>query len=150
MSIEEYIEAAFPNLQACNWQITSEPDEMYNCIAWAIGQTRRPWWPNEFGFWPEGIPPEETIEAFVGALQTVGFVITNDGSVEIGFEKIALFAKNGTPKHASRQLHDGQWTSKLGRNHDITHETLDGVAGDLYGSVIQFLKRPCSATQVNA
>src|SRR6266540_4162673 len=111
MSIEEYIEAAFPNLQSCSWEITSEPDEKYNCIAWAIGQSKRPWWPNEYGFWPEGVPPEETIEAFVAALQTVGFAIASDASVENGCEKIALFAKNGTPKHAARQLSDGQWTS---------------------------------------
>lgn len=141
MTIKKQLESIFPNLQTGDWDITSEPDLRYNCIAWAVGWTNRPWWPNDFGFWPEGIPLEETIGAFVAALGTVGFAICADSSVEEGFEKIAFFAKESIPKHAARQLPDGKWTSKLGQQHDITHSTPEAVAGDQYGSVVMFLKR---------
>jgi hypothetical protein len=66
-----------------------------------------------------------------------------DGRLESGFEKIALFALEGLPKHAARQLQSGRWTSKLGRLEDIEH-TLDDLTGALYGSVALVMKRPVS------
>ena len=145
MTDKETIESVVPNLQSCKWEITSEPDELYNCIAWATGAMKRPWWPNEDAYWPDVAPMEETVDAFVIALQTAGFVPTEDSTIEAGFEKIALYAMKDKPKHAARQLSNGEWTSKLGRRHDIVHESLDGVAGELYGNVVLFLKRPWPA-----
>ena len=150
MTPRNELEAIFPNLRTCRWDITSEPDGEYNCIAWAVGWTNKPWWPNDFAHWPEGVPLEETVDSFVAALGTVGFVQCDDDRVEEGFEKVALFALDGIKKHAARQLTDGQWTSKLGREHDITHATLKGVEGDIYGAVIMFLKRMHVPGPINA
>jgi hypothetical protein len=62
-------------------------------------------------------------------------------ALEVGFEKIALYATpDGEPTHAARQLLNGKWTSKLGRWQDIEHE-LDGLVGELYGTVRRILKR---------
>ena len=141
MTTQQNLESIFPGLQLCPWEITSDPDTNYNCIAWAVKTTAKPWWPNDFGYWPAGVPRVETVEAFIAAFATKGFVPCLGGAVEPGFEKIALFTKNGLPTNAARQLHDGQWTSKLGQQHDITHAACDAVAGEIYGSVTMYLIR---------
>jgi hypothetical protein len=38
-------------------------------------------------------------------------------------------------------LPNGKWTSKLGRDVDIEHDTADDVAGGVYGEVVQIMKR---------
>jgi len=91
--------------------------------------------------WPSGARREETVAAFIEAFQTLGFVTCADGALEQGFEKIALYALAGAPKHAARQLPNGHWTSKLGELEDVEH-ALDGLIGVWYGSVVQVLKRP--------
>ena len=59
------------------------------------------------------------------------------------FEKIAIYAdRYGEPTHAARSLLFGGWISKLGQNVDIRHESLEGLEGGLYGSVIQVMRRP--------
>ncbi len=63
-----------------------------------------------------------------------------DGSFEVGFEKVAIFAKNGVPTHAARQIDEHCWTSKLGGNVDIEHE-LKSIEGATYGNVVRYLKR---------
>jgi hypothetical protein len=93
-------------------------------------------------YWPPGAPFEETIDAFIEAFRTLGFLECPDGAYEIGVEKIALYATSaGTPTHMARQLVSGGWTSKLGSNVDIEHATLEQIEGPLYGKVVRFLKR---------
>jgi hypothetical protein len=94
-------------------------------------------------YWPEGVTPEETLEAFVAAFATLGFVPSEHGHFELGVEKVALYARDGKPTHAARQQADGTWTSKLGEWLDVTH-TLHGLEGPIYGTVAAFLKRPRS------
>ena len=45
------------------------------------------------------------------------------------------------------ELPDGGWTSKLGLGIDISHKTLDCIAGGLYGDVIAFLRRPLRSSE---
>lgn len=92
-------------------------------------------------FWPLAAPREETIKAFVAAFATRGFTRCENGEVEAGYHKIAIYAKNSRPTHAARQLPDGRWTSKLGSSEDIEHHTLGAVEGDVYGSVAVFVRR---------
>jgi hypothetical protein len=90
---------------------------------------------------------EETVDAFVEAYRTIGYESCDDGSLEDGVEKIALFVESDgvTPSHAARQLPSGAWTSKLGEWEDIEHLTLaaleDRKSGMGYGTVVKFLKR---------
>jgi hypothetical protein len=93
------------------------------------------------GYWPEQAPREETLAAFVHAFETLGYSRCDSSEHEPGFEKVALYAREGTPTHAARQLEDGKWTSKLGELEDIEH-TLEGIAGSSYGEVAQILRRP--------
>jgi hypothetical protein len=136
----------FPNLTDDNHQETSLYDASYNCIGHAAGTTR--WWQPLPGFvpggkppyWPPGAPREETIDAYMMAYATMGYSECPDGSFEDGYEKVAIFAKNGVPKHAARQVDANSWTSKLGKSEDISH-FLHDVAGNMYGQAVRYMKR---------
>ena len=43
--------------------------------------------------------------------------------------------------HAARQLPNGKWTSKLGRDIDIEHDSVDDIAGSVYGEVLRLMRR---------
>ena len=108
------------------------------------------WWPAEViggsVYWPPDVPREVTLEAFVSAYAALGYVdCGEDGGFEEGFEKVALYAKDGIPCHAARQIDACYWTSKLGRGEDISHR-LEHLEGEHYGKVVQYLKRPKIAT----
>jgi hypothetical protein len=133
--------AAFPRLTSTNHRITSPPDDRYNCIAWAVGETRNWWQPG--AWWP--IPADSkdgSVGTLIAALSAVGFELCPDGSTEQGVEKIIGYSNGAGYTHAARQLPSGKWTSKLGELEDIEHDSPDDVAGGLYGAVVQFLKRP--------
>jgi hypothetical protein len=139
------IEQAFPHLLSSGYSVTSAATEDYNCIAWAAGEEDRWWWPDAFGtaYWPENVPRVETLEAFVSAYITLGYQPCESAVWEPGYEKVAIYVDaSGMPTHASRQLPSGEWSSKLGSWEDITHGSLEGISGRLYGQVRQILKRP--------
>jgi hypothetical protein len=93
-------------------------------------------------FWPPEAPREESPEAFIAAFSTLGYLPCENPDLELGFEKIALYASaDGKPTHAARQLPTGRWTSKLGQLHDIEHATLPVIEGPIYGVTVCFLKR---------
>ncbi len=138
----------FPRLHPGSYYITSPATPTYNCIAWAAGEDFRWWWPTPgFYYWPAAAPAEETIDAFVAAFESLGFVACDDNTYEDGWTKVAIFATaSGTPTHMARQLSPSEWTSKLGRNVDISHVGPDDLAGGFYGEVVRFLKRRKGAT----
>lgn len=145
----EPIEALFPGLQNSDYRVTSPASRIYNCIAWAAGDTARWWWPdpdaeNDARYWPPGVALEESLDAIAAAFATVGYAPCTGEAVEPGFERIALFAAAGVPTHAARQVPSGRWTSKLGFREDIEHE-LHAVSGDIYGAAALLLKRPLVA-----
>lgn len=119
---------AFPALESEGFQQTSPCSPKYNCIAWAAGQHTQWWWPysDPRYYWPEGVPREVTLTAFLQAFASLGFVPCSDGQLESAVEKVALYAIDGRPTHAARI--------------DITH-TVAGLEGPLYGKVIAFLMR---------
>jgi hypothetical protein len=146
----ESLTSLFPNLRVSHFQITSPPTDVYNCIAWAAGQTTKWWWPpvdplDDTPFWPDDAPHAVTVPAFAAVFATLGYVPCDNDAHEIGWEKVALFADSWqTPTHAARQLRNGRWTSKLGEADDIEHE-LRALEGDIYGTVVLVLKRPALA-----
>lgn len=137
-------EELFPRLAAGGYDLTSPSTDMYNCIAWAAGEVDRWWWPDPMGvdFWPEGAPREETLPAFLDAFAILGFERTTSADPEQNVCKVAIYALEGLPTHAARQLPlpNGRWTSKLGRAEDIEHN-LEGLVGDIYGEVVAILAR---------
>lgn len=138
-----WIDNAFPNVGAGGYTVTSSPSEDYNCIAWAVGDTTS-WWSYAPGYrWPiaERSP---FVENLVAMFAEMGYETCDSACLEDGFDKVAIYKKAGLWKHASRQLPNGRWTSKLGRDEDIEHATPDDLSGDLYGAVhcIMRKKRP--------
>ena len=137
------IEQVFRGLAGKDFSVTSAADAHYNCIAWAAGVNDDWWWPGDPGrtHWPASVPREERIEAFRLVFGMLGFEPSSSEEMELGFEKIAIFANAlGIPKHAARQLPTGRWTSKLGKMEDIDHDLRD-LEGAMYGSVVLVMKR---------
>jgi hypothetical protein len=138
----------FPRLSTFGYRAVSAEDTRYNCIAWAAQDVRRWWWPDVAAVqagvchWPTDAAVAETLDAFIQAFQTLGYQPCEEKEPEPGHEKVAIYMNSsGKPTHAARQLTNGRWTSKLGIAEDIEH-SLDGLEGELYGTVAQILKRP--------
>ncbi len=133
---------SFPNSLIEPFVVTSVATGNYNCIAWAVEDTTRFYWagPKEFFYWLPNIQRNETIEAFVELFAHFGYEKCNNGLKEKGYTKIALFAEDGIPTHAARQLPSGLWTSKLGILEDVRH-SLYAISDGLYGSVVLTMKR---------
>jgi hypothetical protein len=132
---------AFPNLEVEGYEISSPYDRRYNCIAWASSRDNQWSWPGGGGYWPAGVSDDTTVEAFIEAFALQGYETCDDRILDAGYGKVALYAQQGEVTHAARQLSDGRWTSKLGKEVDITH-TLAGLEGPCYGVVVQILRRP--------
>src|SRR5262245_29337542 len=119
------LEKAFPRLSATGWQKTSDADSTYNCVAHAAGRTDAWWQPGPLPggqryFWPDGVPEDLNLQSFMQVFQQLAYVPCTDGTLEPGFEKVAIYADDsGQATHAARQLPNGQWTSKLGKYIDI-------------------------------
>jgi len=132
----------FPNLLQAACDLTSDVDQFYNCIGWALGLQQ--WWEPDWAgdyHWPEGVPRRYDLAALIQACATEGFVACADGAPQAGVEKIAVYCTDdGIPRHAARQLPSGRWWSKLGVWEDIQHE-LGALEGPEYGRVAQFLAR---------
>jgi hypothetical protein len=146
----------FPFLTDSNHMVTSIETDNYNCAAWAVGVTNRPWWPARRGEspyvyeWPIGCRREATIDTFVCAFGGLGFDVCGDGALEPAYEKIAIYADAfDRPKHVARQLPNGLWSSKLGFWEDIAHADLFTVRGGGYGSATVFMRRPRASQEAN-
>ena len=115
----------------------------YNCIAFAAGVETEWWWPdpNGEGKWPEGVRREELLECFAEAYGTLGYETCEDAKLEAGYEKVSIYAQNGVPTHAAKQLPNGRWKSKLGSWEDVEHNTLRAVEEYVYGRAVLYLKR---------
>lgn len=139
------LEELFPGLAGSGYQVTSSRDADYNCIGWAAGDCHTWWWPSRDvarEYWPPGVPRERTLDAFVAAFASLGYMVCAGEGPEPGYERVALFADgDGRPTHAARQLPSGSWSSKLGKVEDIEHG-LHVLEGALYGLVVLILKRP--------
>ena len=137
------LERLFPNLKRTQYAITSAETAQYNCIAWAVGDSARWWWPvhHPMAYWPPNVTRRVHMDAFLEAFKTLDFERCPDGDPERGWEKLAIYADtNGEPKHAARQLPSGRWTSKLGPLEDVNH-LLYGLIGREYGDIVIYMKR---------
>jgi hypothetical protein len=143
--LDEDMRAAFPRL-GYDCAATSSPARGYNCIAWAAGDNTRWWEPPQpwapWFYWPSEASVGYAIDDLRSAYHTVGFEECPDGALEDESEKVALYGSQaGVWLHAARQLPNGRWTSKLGREDDIEHGTPYELECRDYGTVIGFMKR---------
>ena len=122
-----------------DYRITSESDEDYNCIAWALDR-QDTWWSHLPGYrWIGQRSPG--IESLIALFRELGYEECDSDAVEEDYDKVALYAQGGHWTHAARQLSNGRWTSKLGIYEDIEHATIEGLSGDLYGEVHCIMKK---------
>lgn len=139
----------FPRLTPANHRITSPATPEYNCVAWAAEDTEHWWQPGTYWLpkdWPED---DASLAALEQAFAVMGYAdCSMDSHCEPGFEKVALYGSGFFYTHAARQLASGKWTSKLGMDVDIEHDTPEEVAGGVYGEVVEIMKRPSRTTNV--
>ena len=142
------LERRIPALAGSGYEVTSPPDQSYNCIGWAAGDDTK-WWEPVVGpdgailggyYWPEGVPRAITREALMHAFRRQGYRECDSSDLIPGFEKVALYADGNGWTHAARQLSDGRWASKLGTLDDIAHDTPDAVT-PTYGAVFAYMQR---------
>src|SRR5579859_4156473 len=86
------LESIFKRLNERNHTLTSPRTPEYNCIAFAAGETHRWWWPIG-AYWPDNLPRLESVDGFVLAFETLGYVVCESGNLESGFER-SQFMKN--------------------------------------------------------
>ena len=136
----------FQNFTDKNHTVTSDPDPVYNCIAFAVGIMDKKYWPGFHPdyYWPKNIPQTESIEAFISLYESFGYLLVTDsskGGYVSGWEKIAIYVgSSGKPTHAAKQVGPNKWASKLGDWYDIEH-TKDAISGVQYGRPHTFMKR---------
>src|ERR1043166_4136188 len=103
----------FANLDVPDFKCASDPDDDYNCIAWAATRTNRPWWPTTTApfFWPDGLPREpvhvaETLPNFIKAFEMQSYRVCRSRRFSRRYEKVAIFVSDttGRPTHAARML----------------------------------------------
>jgi hypothetical protein len=72
----------------------------------------------------------------------MGYLPCATTELEPDYRKIGLYADAaGKPTHAARQLASGEWTSKIGRDEDIVHESLGQLEGAAYGHVVRVFRK---------
>ena len=144
-------ERKYPNLRAEGYEVTSEETLLkkvkYNCVAWAAMGDIRKWWQapgvSPDHYWPDGILADDSFQSYIELFNSLRYEACTTDSVEIAYEKIALYAyPDGEFAHVSYQLFSG-WTSKLGGWEDIKHKTLHALEEGDYGMVKLVMKRRC-------
>jgi hypothetical protein len=130
----------FPRLTPLNHRVTSPSTSDYNCVAWSAKDTERWWQPGVY--WPIELPANEYgLRSLEQAFRMLGYEECQDGTLEPGFEKVALYGTSMMYTYAARQLPSNKWTSKLGHSEDIEHDKPEDVGGGLYGEVAEFMRR---------
>ena len=108
-----WIDEQFLRLDSEGYEVTREPTDEYNCIAYAAGDTAA-WWSHIPGYrWPNA-SRTPSINSLIELFQALGFELCDAVHEEAGSEKIALYAKDDHWTHAAVQLPGGAWSSKLG------------------------------------
>lgn len=156
-----HIEHWFPNAASTDvLEVSSPKDLCYNCVAWSLGIDTHwvepyldyglavaPW-----AVWPNKDDRGSSIEIYVKMFRGEGFVKAAKANLEPGFDKIVIYWDEATKSftHVARQMDNGQWWSKLGRESDVKHKSPDtlGPTGSPagYGKVWGYMKRPKGAS----
>jgi hypothetical protein len=131
----------FPGLINDNHKVTSPATFRYNCVAWAAGIATKKWGDQKPYFWPKEVRRGANVGSLIELFEWLGYERCSDGTFEPDYEKVALYAMEGSWTHAARQKSDGLWTSKLGDFEDIDHLSPEDLTGGEYGEIVAFLKR---------
>jgi hypothetical protein len=136
--------AQLPRLADQGFMITSQATHDYNCVAWSLESSTQFWWPVDLGgyFWPTDAA-DPSLPDFEQVYADLGYARCVHRDHEDGADQVAIYLDlSGTPRHVSRRLANGNWTSKLGDSEDIEHTDVNGVCCDTYGDTVIILCRP--------
>ncbi len=135
---------AFPNLSSEDFEIVDEPSDLYNCIAYAVGDIAKPWDPNGTRYWPPWAPRNDRIDSLIAVFAGLepAYEQCESSQVEDGYQKVALYEVQGQAKHAALQMPNGRWRSKMGRGPVIEHRSPESLSDGIYGDVHCFMRRP--------
>lgn len=131
VSERERIDDRFPTLAKHGYQITSQRDDTYNCVAWIARDPRRWWAPDDVDgyYWPYEAAGSGLAD-YVALFEYLGFEKCCDGSTDTGHEKIAVYGDSSDFDHVAFQRADGKWSSKLGELNDVCHAHEDSLGGE--------------------
>lgn len=147
--VHDTLQPAFPN--ANTFEVVGEPTGRYNCIAAAFDNADKPWWPEpEAGrspyspfYWPKDSQRSNDSDSFDALLiDKAGADVypwDEEPPYQKGYQKLALFEQDGEPTHLARQLPNGEWLSKIGRNGLVVH-SLENMEHAYYGDVAKFYR----------
>lgn len=146
---QEFVDSDYKQSERFPFIVTSAATRRYNCAAWAvhiddlwIQPPRSPQTYTESVYhWPEELVlVKANLEGYKALYAHYGFEECDNGDLEPGYEKIALFYKKSCGIHVARQLSDGKWTAKMGPGVDVSHDIRACVAG-MYDHVEQYMRR---------
>jgi hypothetical protein len=134
------IERDFPGME---YEVRSDEDFNYNCLAFALGDSTNWWEPGVMGhYWPPGFPADTTVKTVSAIIATHGFVVENADPTTVSTDSVAIFAEGDKWTHFAK-FTNGEWSSKLGEDHDVTHVRLRDLEGasPKYGRLVKILSR---------
>ena len=133
----------FPKLTDQNYSISSPATDNYNCVAWAYEVSNKKMWPGapDDYYWPPDVAGADALQTLIKLYLNAGYEQCDNGQLEDGFKKVAIYVNEEGPQHVARQLESGRWTSKLGDLEDIEHDTLEILEGKDYGKATVFLRK---------
>jgi hypothetical protein len=140
------IDDRFPRLATDGYEITSQPDDTYNCVAWVARDLRRWWHPGDIDgfYWPDELGEGDSLTDYIAVFGYLGFSACSDGALVPGVEKIAVYGRDDEFDHVAFQRTDGSWSSKLGELSDIRHpydHSLSGSGPFEYKPVVLYMQR---------
>ena len=93
-------------------------------------------------YWPPYATRSKRIENLQEVFAGLGFEECSDASFEPGYQKIALYEDHGAWQHASIQMPNGAWRSKMGEGPVIEHLNPESLSGGMYGSPTIYMRGP--------
>ena len=136
---------AFPNLANEGFEIVDQPSERYNCIAYAAGDTSKWWWPDGINYWPPWATETNRIESLKEAFAGMGYELCDHSDTEDGYQRVALYEVDGEMKHATVQMPNGRWRSKMGQGPVIEHRDPESLSRGPYGRATVFMRKSADA-----
>ena len=141
-----WLNVSFPNLRNEGFTVVDPPSDLYNCIAYAAGDTSRWWDHTPRRYWPPHATRSARIESLQEVFAGLGFAECDDGRLEAGYQKVALYEDDVEYQHASIQMPNGAWRSKMGPGPVIEHRDPESLSGGPYGNATIHMRRAANPT----
>ena len=136
-----WLNVEFLNLRAEGFTVVDPPSDRYNCIAYAAGDTSKWWDHTPRRYWPPYATRSPSIESLQEVFAGLGFGECDDGSLVAGYQKVALYEDDGEYQHASIQMPNGAWRSKMGPGPVIEHRSPESLSRGIYGNATTFMRK---------